>query len=57
MGGCELSYRLRWALGMTLFGLAVAALVFVATDSVWWAIVGLLVAGPVATAVVRPRRT
>jgi hypothetical protein len=42
---------------MTLFGLAVAALVFVATDSVWWAIVGLLVAGPVATAVVRPRRT
>ena len=40
--------NVRWAVGMTAFGLVVAACVYAATGSVGWALVGLLIAGVAA---------
>ncbi len=40
-----MSHRLKWATGMTLFGVVVAVAVLAETGSLWWALVGLLAAG------------
>jgi hypothetical protein len=45
---------LRWAVGMTAFGIIVAVCVYAATGSVGWALVGLLMAGVAANIVVGP---
>lgn len=49
-----MGYELRWALWMTAFGIIVALAVYVVTQSVGWAIVGLLAAGIVVNILVHP---
>lgn len=49
--------RLRWAAGMTVFALVVAACVGALTGSLGWVFVGLLAAGVVANVIARPART
>jgi len=45
---------LRWAVGMTAFGIVVAFCVYAVTASIGWALVGLLVAGVVGNMIVHP---
>ncbi|MGQ0616126.1 MAG: hypothetical protein ACT4PW_03910 [Acidimicrobiia bacterium] len=45
----------KWSIAMTLFGLATAHIVFAATGSVGWALVGLLGSDMVANALAHPR--
>ena len=49
-----MSRTLRWAAGMTAFGIIVALCVYAATGSVGWTLVGLLLAGVVGNMVARP---
>jgi hypothetical protein len=51
-----MSDGLRWTILMTAFGIVTSIVVFLLTGSVGWAIVGLLGAGVVANAVLRPAR-
>lgn len=46
-----MSYRMRWSLWMTAAGVTTAIVVFLATDSIGWAIVGLLGSGVVLNAI------
>ncbi len=50
-----MTYRMRWTIGMTVFGVAVAVAVYLVTQSIGWAIVGVLASGMVANAVLAPR--
>jgi hypothetical protein len=45
-----MSYRVRWTVFMSLFGLAVAIVTYVATSSMGWAVVALFAAGILANA-------
>ena len=45
---------LRWAIGMTAFGITIAMCVYAATGSAGWALVGLLSAGVVGNMIARP---
>jgi hypothetical protein len=49
-----MSRIVRWSVWMSLGGMATAAIVYVATGSVGWAIVGLVGSGIVFNAVARP---
>ena len=49
-----MSRTLRWAVGMTAFGIVVAVCVYAATGSVGWTLVGLLSAGVVGNMLVGP---
>ncbi len=49
-----MSYRTRWTILMTTGGLAVAAIVWVMTANIWWALAGLLVSGMVFNAIFNP---
>jgi hypothetical protein len=49
-----MSFKLKWTLGLTAFGVATAVVVYVLTGSVVWALIGLLAAGIVVNAVVHP---
>lgn len=51
-----MTFRAKWTIGMTAFGLLVAVVVLLLTDSVGWAVVGLLGAGVVANSLVHPGR-
>jgi outer membrane lipoprotein SlyB len=46
--------RVRWALGMTAFGVVVALAVYAVTGSVLWTLAGLFAAGVVGNIVARP---
>jgi hypothetical protein len=50
-----MSYRIRWTVLMTMLGVVTAVVVFAWTDSVGWAIVGLVAAGVVANAMASGR--
>jgi hypothetical protein len=50
-----MTYRMRWTIGMTVFGVVVAVAVYLFTESIGWAIVGLFASGMVANAVLTPR--
>lgn len=51
-----MSRNVRWAIGMTAFGLLTATIVYVATESVLWSIVALFGAGIVGNAVANAGR-
>jgi hypothetical protein len=44
-------YRIRWSIWMTLAGATTAVLVYLLTESIGWAIVGLLASGVVLNAI------
>jgi hypothetical protein len=46
---------MRWTIGMTAFGVVVAVVLYLITESIGWAIVGLFASGIVANAVLAPR--
>jgi hypothetical protein len=49
------SYKVRWSIAMTALGLSVALLVYVATGSWGWALVGLVGAGVIVNSAVSAR--
>jgi hypothetical protein len=51
-----MSFKVKWALGMTLCGLLTATIVYVVTGSLGWSLVGLLGAGIVLNAIAHPGR-
>ena len=50
-----MTYRMRWTIGMTVFGAVVAVVVYLFTASIGWAIVGLFASGMVANVVLASR--
>ena len=50
-----MTYRMRWTIGMTAFGVAVAVAVYLFTESIGWAIVGIFASGMVANAALASR--
>ena len=44
-----------YALAMTVVGITALVVTYLVTGSVWWALLALLLAGPAAQILVRPR--
>lgn len=50
-----MTFRMRWTIGMTAFGVAVAAAVYLFTGSIGWAIFDIFASGMVANAALSSR--
>ena len=50
-----MTFRMRWTIGMTAFGVAVAVAVYLFSGSIGWAIVGIFASGIVANAALASR--
>ncbi len=50
-----MSHTLKWLVGTTVFGVVAAVAVHAEAGSLWWALVGLLVAGIAAIMFARVR--
>ena len=50
-----MTYRMRWTIGLTVFGVVVGVVVYLYTESIGWEIVGLLASGVVANALFATR--